>query len=225
MISSQSIRIMKVPQRCVNTLGLGRHLLGGIDVAKGNPRICRFEGCTRSVGHKGGKGWCPTHYMQAWRWGSPSITSAEVRFGKHWKRIASGCWEWQSSISTHGYGQFHLHGKKLAAHRFCYELLVGPIPDGLEIDHLCRNRKCVNPAHLEPVTHAENVRRGTSGHNWRAKTHCPKGHPYDDVNTRLYRGRRYCNTCLAECGRRANAKRKAERAKRLVVLEGTRNAA
>lgn len=71
------------------------------------------------------------------------------------------CWEWQGARFAGGYGMFNpTHTTTVTAHRFAYELFVGPIPDGLDIDHLCRNRSCVNPAHMEPVTEAENTRRG-----------------------------------------------------------------
>ena len=98
----------------------------------------------------------------------------------------------------------------MAAHRFAYEMLVGPIPEGLDLDHLCRVRHCVNPNHLEPVTRSENLRRGIRprlpqndriGDKNRAKTHCPKGHPYDEANTLMHYWkrensmRRLCRTC------------------------------
>lgn len=100
------------------------------------------------------------------------------------------------------------------AHRFAYEDIVGPILEGLTIDHLCRVRHCVNPAHLEPVTHLENVRRGNGGLNQLAKTHCPKGHPYDEENTYRLPSRpsgRYCRACRRERNRAQYMKLKSDR--------------
>ena len=106
------------------------------------------------------------------------------------------CWEWTAYRTPKGYGQVWLGDRMWLAHRIVYEALVGPIPDGLQIDHLCRNPGCVNPMHLEPVTSWENSRRGGSfTHNTR-KTRCPHGHPYDEANTyRTPGGARKCRTC------------------------------
>src|SRR3954469_2333783 len=97
-----------------------------------------------------------------------------------------GCWLWVGCVLSSGYGQFWDGERKVGAHRWSYEHFVGPIPYGLELDHLCRVRNCVNPAHLEPVTRAENHRRGISDEVHRArflaKTHCPSGHPYSGDN-------------------------------------------
>ncbi len=122
------------------------------------------------------------------------------------KRISpepnSGCWLWVGTISVHGYGRMKRNGKPVPAHRLVYELLRGPIPDGLVLDHKCRLKCCVNPDHLEPVTIGENSRRGIKG---RLTTHCPQGHAYDEANT--YRWppgteRRYCRACARDLQRR-----------------------
>jgi len=88
--------------------------------------------------------------------------SAWDYYEKFWSRVdlSRDCWEWSASRNAQGYGQFAMNGKTRSAYRVSYEWLVGGIPDGLEIDHLCRNPSCVNPSHLEAVTHTENVRRG-----------------------------------------------------------------
>src|SRR5215471_14956809 len=98
--------------------------------------------------------------------------------------IRTHCWLWQRAINVDGYGSAKMAGKTQAIHRLVYQWLVGPIPDDLVVDHLCRTRHCVNPEHLEAVTAIENVLRGNGAlaiH--RRKTHCPQGHPYDEANT------------------------------------------
>jgi hypothetical protein len=107
------------------------------------------------------------------------------------------CWLWAGYIGTRGYGMFKLASiGPTTAHRCAYEFGVGPIPDGYEIDHLCRVPACVNPAHLEAVTHLENMRRGVVAQ----RTHCPHGHEYTAENTARRNGRRFCRAC--ERGRR-----------------------
>ena len=114
------------------------------------------------------------------------ITGGEDRF---WSKVdASGdCWLWTASTSRLGYGEFRLGGRIRKAHRVAYEMLVGLIPDDLEIDHLCRVRHCVNPDHMEPVTHRVNVLRGASLSAANArKAHCKRGHPFDEENTHIW---------------------------------------
>ena len=131
----------------------------------------------------------------------------DARIPAHiWERVHaepnSGCWLWTGAATTRGYGTLWdvpIAGKRrsLQAHRYVYSMLAGPIPDGTEIDHLCRTHCCVNPAHLDPVPHAVNCRRGNVGINSRSKTHCPHGHPYNDENTYVVpsTGERVCRTC------------------------------
>lgn len=119
----------------------------------------------------------------------------------------NGCMLFPSSTHTFGYGQFSLNCRLRLAHRVSYEMFVGPIPEGLTLDHLCRTPACVNPDHLEPVTRGENVLRGTgiTARNAR-KTHCPKGHPYDAENTYVDpRNKRYCRACWLARDRRKSA--------------------
>lgn len=130
----------------------------------------------------------------------PRPTIAE----RFWTKVSKseGCWEWTGGRWANGYGQFWLRrGKNLAAHRFAYTTLVGPIPDGMTLDHLCRNRACVNPDHLEVISLRENILRGGNGAaNNARKTHCPNGHPYDLFNTYEKRdGKgRMCRACMRQ---------------------------
>jgi len=115
------------------------------------------------------------------------------------------CWIWGLYCDPQGYARMKVNGRPGLAHRYAYEDVVGPVPAGCELDHLCRQPSCVNPDHLEAVTHAENVRRG-----WPAqKAHCAHGHPYDEANTYFRpNGRRDCRACTAERQRRYQQRRR-----------------
>ncbi len=104
-------------------------------------------------------------------------------------------------LNERGYGKLYDNKKRRFAHIVAYELQKGAVPLGLELDHTCRVHCCVNPDHLEPVTHAENVRRGIAGWQHRAKTHCPKGHEYSPENTFRAPQGRACVTCLRDRAR------------------------
>ena len=113
------------------------------------------------------------------------------RFSRKYVVADDGCWQWTASKNEHGYGHFWNGSRVAPAHRWSLEFHVGPVPEGLELDHFCRNRSCVNPEHLEPVTRAENNRRAAA-----AQTHCINGHEFTEENTVVRRhGYRKCRTC------------------------------
>jgi hypothetical protein len=123
--------------------------------------------------------------------------TAPARFFAKVEEQPNGCWLWIGGLDRKGYGKFHVTKKREArAHRWCFEYVLGSIPEGLDLDHTCRNRRCVNPSHLEPVTRRVNLLRGETIPAAHArKTHCPQGHAYSPENTYLYRGMRQCVAC------------------------------
>lgn len=127
------------------------------------------------------------------KWKGPSPANAQRYIEERRDIVDGGCWRWRNCVDKGGYGKV---ASKLA-HRISYEAFIGPIPEGLTIDHLCRNRRCVNPAHMEPVTNKVNVLRGISpSAKHAAKTHCVYGHEL--LGDNIYvdpKGRRVCRKC------------------------------
>jgi uncharacterized protein (DUF983 family) len=182
-------------------------------------RTCTYPGCEEPAK---ARGWCKKHWRRWRKHGDPAIVllrrvvgTPEERF---WANVnkqgpvpehrpeLGPCWLWRGTKSN-GYGVFWVPpGRLVLAHRFAYTLLVGPIPEGLEPDHLCRVPACVRPladafglAHLEPVTHAENMARGY----WATAPHCKRGHLFDEANTYwTSAGKRQCRQCKSYRRRR-----------------------
>lgn len=128
-----------------------------------------------------------------------------------WAQVDKGeeCWQWRGTRAENGYGRMRYQRRMQLVHRLSYELLVGPIPAGMVLDHLCRNRLCVNPEHLEPVTSAANILRGQGVAAAMARRiACGRGHPYDEANTYWFRGYRICRTCHAQSKRRYNQRKR-----------------
>ena len=174
---------------------------------------CSADDCARD---SEARGWCDKHYRRWMRHGDANTPGygdePAVRFwrnvdksGPQWN--GSNCWLWTGCLTPRDYGQITIHTVRSFAHRLSYEWTVGPIPDGLVIDHLCRNPPCVNPAHLEPVTQRVNVLRGESlPARYATRTHCINGHEFAGENVRAgTRGDRVCRSCAREYARKARA--------------------
>lgn len=171
--------------------------------------MCTVEDCQKPVRTRS---YCLMHYWRVMRHGDPGHhrpTHAE----RFWKRVnkTDSCWLWTGPLSNWGYGKIQVEGVSVPAHRFAYTLLVGPIPAGHHIDHLCRVRACVNPSHLEPVTIRENTLRGVGVCARAAKaTQCPQGHAYSPDNTRINtKGSRECRTCGRDRSREHERRKRA----------------
>lgn len=146
---------------------------------------------------------------------------------RFWRKVVAGpvpthrpdlgpCWLWAASLRTGGYGQYAHNGTMRRAHKVAYEVLVGPVPAGLDLDHLCRVRRCCNPGHVEPTTRSVNLLRGLGPRMAHERavlvTHCPQGHEYTPENTHVSASDngRDCRTCSRERMRRRRAHRDRE---------------
>ena len=157
-------------------------------------KLCQEQDCERLVD---ARGMCPMHYRRWYR--SVGRTVGLPPMERFMSRVdksgPNGCWQWLGSLNGHGYGQFSVGRAKRGAHRWLWEQVNGPASSKLHLDHLCRNRACVNPGHLELVTHQVNLNRGMRTEHQAMKTHCPQGHPYNEANTGRTGSIRWCREC------------------------------
>lgn len=175
--------------------------------------LCEIEGCERP---RVARRLCKPHYRRLTKYGDPLgsgvVGSArQDEMARFFAKVdkTEGCWLWTGGVSSHGYSHFWLDGRTVTGHWFAYDRLVGPVPAGLQLDHLCRVKRCVNPAHLEAVTAQVNTHRGVHAPEVAAariarkgnytKTHCKWGHEFTPENTYIHptRGTRHCRVCAA----------------------------
>ncbi len=176
-------------------------------------KLCGINGCTRK--HHA-RGLCQTHYFIQKQYGRVELLARYDLEQRFWSRVEKGsdCWLWSGVITPQGYGNWTWRDdgnlRTDSAHHFAFILSGRKIPDGYHLDHLCRNRRCCNPDHLEPVTPRENTLRGIgpSAENAR-KTHCKRGHEFTVSNTYLKKGKygvlRVCRECAAASARKRRA--------------------
>ncbi len=169
---------------------------------------CSVDSCERVVK---ARGWCNKHY-QRWMSYGRLQTIGEMDVADRWaskvdkdgpipdaRPELGACWQWMGSLACEGYGRIRADGRDIFVHRWSFEHFVGPIPEGMQVDHLCRNRGCVNPHHLEIVDLVENVMRGESPQAVNArKTHCIRGHEFTPENTYVDAKGRSCRACRRE---------------------------
>lgn len=157
--------------------------------------VCSIEGCQNPLK---ARGFCKTHYNHWHRENVPPRPKGyELRWERFWAKVDVGdCWLW-TGIHSRGYGRFSWDGHNYA-HRWIWHRLVGELPEGMTIDHLCKVRSCVNPDHMEPVPLLENLRRGVAPPRLNAlKTQCKHGHEFSPENTYWYADgrKRSCRVC------------------------------
>lgn len=179
--------------------------------------ICKMPDCDLNVN---GQGLCNKHYKRALYNGlltvNPPTMDARERLEARTERPeGTNCWLWRGSLNIYGYGRIKFHGESVFVHRLSYETLVGPIPDGLVIDHLCRVRNCVNPDHMEPVTNSENIRRGVAGLTKMLSAKGCRKHGYESGKFMPVKNRPspkwVCSTCTADSRARSRARKAAAR--------------
>lgn len=168
---------------------------------------CKVDGCSDIPR---ARGFCMPHYKRWRRWGDPNVRRPRRPYAESFEMYARrgpDCWEWTGTVGNHSYGIITSGRQSKLAHRWSYEHHTGPIPQGLVIDHLCRNRTCVNPAHMEAVTNEENLRRGEGyGIQNGMRSTCIHGHEYTPENTYTDpQGGIRCRACSRERKRKASA--------------------